>query len=399
MKVSELLNEEPKKPGIFKRAFRATDKFMNDPSNFMNRAISTMQATTGKPGPNVTKLDKKKPEKTTKKKSKPQNTNLDKLNASNMPSVAIFRTPPNNQGRYQVYSWDPVQKQWNGNTDDGKTLKPLDVKQGVKLYNQTKDPKMKDASESIKVTGNVLKEGGNIFKKDGEPVTQRIKRDDIDTTLDWVEKITGIDHKDMKLGSTGIKADSGDIDVAVNAKEVDKEEMYQKLVRWAQLNHPDDDARQWVAKSGTNVHFKAPINGKEENGFAQLDLMFGDPEWMKFALKGSGDGTPYKGADRMIMLASISKAQGYKWSPTNGLVDRETNQSVTKNPVEIAKAIIGPNAQPKDLDSVETIVAAIKNRPDYEDLVADVKDNFAKRGLSLPESNEIINAFRRIQEI
>jgi len=388
MKVNELLNEEPKKPGMFKRAFRATDKFMNDPSNFMNRAISTMQATTGKPGPAVTKLDKKKPEKTAKKKAK-QKTNKkplaknDKIDIKNIPAGATYT---DDKGVVYVYNND--KDIWFPNNGD----MGLTGKTGALAYNKApRDKRM--------FTEQILKEGGNIFKKDGEPVTQRIKRDDIDTTLDWVEKITGIDHKDMKLGSTGIKADSGDIDVAVNAKEVDKEEMYQKLVRWAQLNHPDDDARQWVAKSGTNVHFKAPINGKEENGFAQLDLMFGDPEWMKFALKGSGDGTPYKGADRMIMLASISKAQGYKWSPTNGLVDRETNQPVTKNPVEIAKAIIGPNAQPKDLDSVETIVAAIKNRPDYEDLVADVKDNFAKRGLSLPESNEIINAFRRIQEI
>ena len=75
----------------------------------------------------------------------------------------------------------------------------------------------------------ILKEGGNIFKDaDGKPVTQRIARDDVDPTLDWVEKITGIAHKDMKLGSTGIKSSSGDIDVAINQAEVDKEELYQK---------------------------------------------------------------------------------------------------------------------------------------------------------------------------
>ena len=55
--------------------------------------------------------------------------------------------------------------------------------------------------------------------------------------------------------------------------------------------------------------------------------MFGNPEWMKFALRGMGDDTPYKGSHRMIMLASIAKAQGMMWSPTKGLVDRETSRT------------------------------------------------------------------------
>ena len=236
----------------------------------------------------------------------------------------------------------------------------------------------------------ILKEGGNIFKDaDGKPVTQRIARDDIDPTLDWVEKITGIDHKDMKLGSTGIKSSSGDIDVAVNQAEVNKEELFQKLVAWAEKNHPDDPARSWVAKSGTNVHFKTPINGNPANGFVQTDLMFGDPNWMKFALKGMGDGTVYKGAHRMIMLASIAKAQGMQWSPTKGLVDRETKEVITTDPNEIAKRLIGQGANRANLDSVETINKAIKGRPDYEDLVADARSNFEKQGLPMPESRSM----------
>ena len=237
----------------------------------------------------------------------------------------------------------------------------------------------------------ILKEGGNIFKdpESGDPLTTRISRDAIDPTLDYVEKITGIDHKDMKLGSTGIKSSSGDIDVAVNAAEVNKEELFQKLVAWAKKNHPDDNPRLWVAKSGNNVHFRAPIGGNEANGFVQTDLMMGDPTFMKFALRGSGDGTPYKGSHRMIFIASIAKAQGMKWSPANGLVNRETNEPISKDPDEIAKTLIGPNASRADMDSVETINKAIKTRPDYNDLVADAKDNFQKQGLPMPESKGI----------
>ena len=63
----------------------------------------------------------------------------------------------------------------------------------------------------------ILNEGGNVFKTDdGEPTTQRIQQADVDTTLKWIESITGMDHVNMKLGSTGIKSSSGDLDVAVD---------------------------------------------------------------------------------------------------------------------------------------------------------------------------------------
>mgnify|MGYP003648534155 CR=1 FL=1 len=236
----------------------------------------------------------------------------------------------------------------------------------------------------------IVKEGGNIFKDEqGTPVTQRISKVDVDNTLAWLEKITDIPHKDFKLGSTGIKDTSGDLDVAVNQAEVDKVDLYNKLVAWKTKNHPDDDTRAWVAKSGISVHFKTPINGNPANGFVQTDLMFGNPDFMKFAYKGTGDGTIYKGAHRAIMIASLAKAQGMMWSPTRGLVNRETKEVMSTNPAEIAQKLLGPGTTGSDLDSVEAMNTAIKNRPDYEALTADVRDNFAKQGMPMPESRGI----------
>ena len=233
----------------------------------------------------------------------------------------------------------------------------------------------------------LVSEGGNIFKNDdGTLVTQRINKADVDPTLAWVEAITGIPHKDFKLGSTGIRATSGDMDIAVNQAEVDKGELYNKLAAWAQKNYPDDDVRQWVAKSGISVHLKTPINGDNEQGFVQTDLMFGDPDWMKFTMKGAGDDTPYKGVHRNILIASIAKGRGYKFSPKNGLVNRETNEIVTKEPDQIADILLGKGAKRADLDSVETIIAKLKGRPEFETLTADAKEYFAKDNLTLPES-------------
>jgi len=237
----------------------------------------------------------------------------------------------------------------------------------------------------------ILKEGGNIFKDEqGTPVTQRINRDSVDPTLLWLEKITGLSHVDMKLGSTGIKDSSGDLDVAIDAGKVDKQELFDKLVAWKMKNHPDDDTRAWVAKSGISVHFKTPINGNPNNGYVQTDLMFGNPEAMKFAFKGTGDGTVYKGAHRAIMIASMAKARGMKWSPGKGLIDRETNELVASAPDEVAQALMGQGANRSDMDSVETMVKKIKGSPDYEALTADAFANFEKQGLPLPESRGMI---------
>ena len=230
----------------------------------------------------------------------------------------------------------------------------------------------------------ILNEGGNIFKNaEGQPATQRINQADVEPTLKWLEKITGLNHVDNMLGSTGTKPTSGDLDVAVDKTKVDKGNLVNTLTAWVNKNHPGDEIKQWIVKSGISVHFKTPINGNEKLGFVQTDLMFGEPQFMKFALRGAAD-SEFKGQHRMILLASISKALGYKWSPTNGLVDRLTNKEVSKDPNEIAKILLGDGAKADDLRSVETINAKIKNDPNYEALVQDAKDFFEKEGLKLP---------------
>ena len=233
----------------------------------------------------------------------------------------------------------------------------------------------------------VLNEGGNIFKDaEGGPATIRINKADVKPTLAWLEKITKLDHKNHMLGTTGVKDTSGDLDVAIDKDKVDKDELVALLHAWVVKNYPNEDPRQSVRKSGISVHIKTPINGKPKNGFVQTDLMFGDQKFMKFALGGMDEKSNFKGQHRMIMIASLAKAQGFKWSPTNGLVDRITNKPIkgAKDPEVVAKTIMGPTASAKDMQSVESINNKIKADPNYENLVADAKDWFEKDGLELP---------------
>ena len=231
----------------------------------------------------------------------------------------------------------------------------------------------------------VLKEGGNAFKDaEGTILTKRINRADVMPTVQWLEKVTGLELTDYILGTAGKHSTSGDLDLAIDANKVDKNEFADKLTAYIikQGAHPKD----WVKKSGVSVHFKTPIKGDDANGFVQADFMFGEPEWMKFSLQGGAEGSDYKGAHRHILLASIAKAKGLKWSFQNGLSNRETGELISKDPNEIAKKLLGQMTTVKDLATVESILNVIMKLPNYEELVADARDTLAKDGVELPHA-------------
>ena len=229
----------------------------------------------------------------------------------------------------------------------------------------------------------MLNEGGNVFRdSDKNPLTQRINLPDIDPTIKWLEPIVGLDLIDNKLGTTGKKPSSGDLDLSVDESAYTKEEIYNKLVAWAKQHHPEDKLKSWVAKSGISVHFKTPINGDENQGFVQTDLMFGDPEYMAWSSMGE-PGNAYRGQHRMILLNSIASAKGYKWQGFTGLTHRKTGERLT-NPRAITDILLGPGHSPDELTSIPKIMNAIKDSENYEELTAMAADTFPKFGVQLP---------------
>lgn len=238
----------------------------------------------------------------------------------------------------------------------------------------------------------ILKEGGNVFKgPDKEPLTRRIRREEIPTTIAYLEQETGIDFtldKDEEgvpvkwLGTTGRKEDSGDLDLSVDANEVDKKEFAAKLISIF--------GKDSVKLSGDNVHLKTPINGDPENGFAQTDFMFSaDPAFQQGSMIG-GQGA-YRGEHRHILLSSIARARGLKYSPKFGLVDPETNEPVPggNDWNVIAKQLLGQTASVKDIRSVDSIVNYIKKLPNYEDLIAAAQETLGRSGVELPKKEAL----------
>ena len=229
-------------------------------------------------------------------------------------------------------------------------------------------------------------EGGNVFKDgDGRALTQRINQTDVKPTLAWLDlMLPGLDLQNNTLGSTGLKPTSGDLDVAVDANRVTKEQLTTRLGQWAQSHgfKPED----YVKKTGTAVHFKTPIVGNPANGYVQTDFMFlKNVPWSKFVLTAPAN-SEYKGVDRNVLMNSIAKSMGYKLNQIAGIADRATNQVVTDDPDKVAKLLLNTRATRDDLYSVETIIQALATDPKRDVKLADAREHFANQGVPFFET-------------
>jgi hypothetical protein len=234
-----------------------------------------------------------------------------------------------------------------------------------------------------------LQEGGNVFKNaTGQAVTQRINQTDVKPTLAWLEELLpGLDLQSNTLGSTGIKDTSGDLDIAVDANVVTKEQLEARLKQWAASHgfKPED----YVKKSGTAVHFLTPIIGNPANGYVQTDFMLlKNVAWSKFVLGAMPPDSKYKGRERNVLMNSLAKSMGYKLNQISGIADRNTNEIITNNPDQVAKMLLNKTATRQDLASVENILQALSTDPQREAKLADFKQHMEREGLPFLESAE-----------
>jgi hypothetical protein len=229
-------------------------------------------------------------------------------------------------------------------------------------------------------------EGGNVFKDaDGRALTQRINQADVKPTLAWLEQLVPLDLQNNTLGSTGIKDTSGDLDIAVDANQVTKEQLQQQLEQWA-ISH-GFKPQEWVKKSGTAVHFKTPIAGNPAQGFVQTDFMLlNNVPWSKFVLGAMPADSKYKGRERNVLMNSLAKSMGYKLNQIAGIADRATNHVITDDPDRVAKLLLNRTATRQDLASVESILQALSTDPQRDAKLADFKTHMEREGLPFMES-------------
>ena len=251
---------------------------------------------------------------------------------------------------------------------------------------------------------SILVEGGAM------PGVGAIHIDEIEPTLDSLEKVLGIDLKDNALGSVGKKEFSGDIDIALEIKPEDIPAFVEKL-----KNIPEvlDIAKSSVIMTKVKIadyDANKKAEGKPRTGYVQVDFMPGDPGWLKtFYHAPHEKDSKYKGVFRNILVSSIAahldrkdsdqriadgrpvQSERYMWSPTDGLIrvlrtpepnkkgdgyTKKNNNKIIdgpyKNPDEIAKVLKLDSAD--DLYSYETLRKAMDKNYSPELVKAILKD-------------------------
>jgi hypothetical protein len=172
------------------------------------------------------------------------------------------------------------------------------------------------------------------------------------------------------------------MDLAVDANQVSKEQLAQKLTQWI-VSHKLPPA-EWIKKGG-EVHLRTPIQGRPDLGYVQTDFMFfPNLDWGTFYYN-QGAGSAYKGMNRAVLMSSIAKQLGLKVG-ANGMFSRTSNQLVTMDPDEAAKMILGPRATRDNLSTVETIFAALARDKDREAKIKDFREYLTKEGLAQPDA-------------
>ena len=257
--------------------------------------------------------------------------------------------------------------------------------------------------------------------------------DEIKPTLDPLSKALGVDLYKQALGSVGKKQFSGDIDVAINIPPEKLEEFGEKL-----KNHPLISYYSKTSVFITKIKIQNydpkremidPRTGKSRGipegrtGFVQVDFMPGNPDWMKTYYHSPHEkDSKYKGVYRNIMIASIAgrlnvvasdektedgrplAMERWMWS-SNGLVrvkrtpvpkkngegyTKKNNNEIIDGPYynadEIAKKL--QLGSPADMDSFETLLAAIKKnyKPDLaQAIIDDFKRNDVIQKMGIPD--------------
>jgi hypothetical protein len=209
--------------------------------------------------------------------------------------------------------------------------------------------------------------GGLMFKEEFK--TSSIELKNVEPTLqDLKTKVlmpAGIDSYE-KIGSTGKKALSGDIDIAISLPEfLNKKQLVDNL---KQLIDP-----KRIKLSGNNINISYPIVGAEGN--VQIDIMLSQGELQNTAwlMAGVGD-KGVKGLYRNLLLSFLAKNNNFKISFPGGLILDPVSKLKTNDP-QIILDKLKINADPETTLTFEDLTAAAL-KSGYGPLLIDVELGF-----------------------
>lgn len=235
---------------------------------------------------------------------------------------------------------------------------------------------MKSLVEFLKESLQKVNEGGHVFGEGSDP----IKKEYIKSTIDhFIKDFTKIfpavkGHFDnpQTLGSVGKKDVSGDIDLAIDdicLKNIDEwnldkehvDELFAKFKKRARtatdtalmrravivaiaeiINNKDGNIKCSDKSSGNGVLFceYPQFDGNKELDLTvQIDINFGNVDWLKFAYFSDSYVGNVKGLHRTQLMLHLFDYKGYQFNHNQGVKNKETGEWVAKNPEEAIKTL------------------------------------------------------------
>jgi hypothetical protein len=244
----------------------------------------------------------------------------------------------------------------------------------------------------------LLFEGGNAI-----PTSQPVEQQDVSQVIAIARREmpqTLLSNLQADIGSAGFKqVPSGDIDLMVEAEDV------VALYQTQDAKDPVLAAKRALATYFTAKGIEANVNGRNvsigvkykpvsgSQGYAQVDLMVIKDvsivaPYHQHGPRGMYADAGFKGQQNFVLMASIAKHLGLKFDPFGAfLVRRDNNEVVARKRADVAKILLGPTAKESSLDSIKSMMSALKTDPDREGKLAQARQDQAKGLLTLPEDS------------
>jgi hypothetical protein len=243
----------------------------------------------------------------------------------------------------------------------------------------------------------LLTEGGNAI-----PTSIAVDKKDI---RDIVKQAIQDLPKELRaalqidIGSSGYKAQSGDIDIFIDEDAVidyfkSKDSKEAKKALESYLSDKGLESKT----IGRNVHVGIPYKDAK----AQVDFMIIKDSsevapWHQHGPRGSYEDPEFKGSDIFILLNSIGKSLGLKFDAFGAkLMRRDDNSVVARDRDKVAKILLNPKATANDLNSVKSILIALENDPKRDEKLAQAKEDEKKGIIKMTFNESLLNEAARI---
>lgn len=270
--------------------------------------------------------------------------------------------------------------------------------------------------EGLYIKNQPICEGGHVFDGGSDP----IKKEDIQPTLNaYLKEIKRLFPKVWKyfenpqtLGSVGKKDISGDIDLAIDEAGLKTpedwnldvqhiSELYDKFRKRARTARPEDTMKRAVivaigeyinshsdaiatsdksAGSGTlfSQFNQVGANGEPNGKTVQIDMNFGDVEWLKFAYYSDSYAGNVKGLHRTQLILHLFAYKNYVFNHGKGVKNKETGEEVASKPDQAIRL----------LNDIYHFNVDVKTLENYFKL-----QEFLKKNLSITDLNGIYDIY------